>query len=209
MATPAQRIALTMSLTIVAVWTLVDALAPRGGGDLGPPGDLRRVVAFLVIVSPAVVAAAGAVRRRPALMATAGALCLPASYLSAATLWLVVPGLVLIGCAIALDRATRTPRRELAIAVVVGACLVAGTGLALLRGEERCWTASGSPSDPVYSTAPGSADGAVPVHTGSVFASGCDGGFVSPALAAPGLALLAAAWALAWLPGHRASDLEV
>ena len=103
LSSPAERIGLAMSLTIATVGLVILALVPRDS-RLGPPGDLRLAVVGLAIVALALVGVAGAVRDRPVMLASAGIVCIPGAYLSVATLWLVVPGLVLIGCAISMDR---------------------------------------------------------------------------------------------------------
>lgn len=197
LSSPAERIGLAMSLTIAAVGLVILALVPRDS-RLGPPGDLRLAVAGLAIVAVALVGTAGAVRDRPVMLATAGIVCILGAYLSVATLWLVVPGLVLIGCAISMDRGIGTSWRDLARGAIVAAGLVVGTTLGI-GGEERCWTASGSLDNPVYTIVPAT-DGGVQEVGGpdGSFASGCDGGFVSTADAAPVAALLAGASLLAW-----------
>jgi hypothetical protein len=197
LSSPAERIGLAMSLTIATVGLVILALVPRDS-RLGPPGDLRLAVVGLAIVALALVGAAGAVRDRPVMLASAGIVCIPGAYLSVATLWLVVPGLVLIGCAISMDRRIGTSWRDLALGAIVAAGLVVGTTLGI-GGEERCWIASGSLDNPVYTIVPATDRGVQEVGgpDGS-FASGCDGGVVSTADAAPAAALLAGASLLAW-----------
>lgn len=209
----ARRLSLLVGLTVVGLAVALSVFIASQPRDLGPPEGVPRAVAIPALYATmGLLALMGSAQRRPAIVIAAGVLCFAGAILSVATIPFVVPGLLLIVLGARSLVPARTDRVEPLIAAVAG-ILVLGAAVAVLTlTETRCWQATGSPADPVYSTIPcgneGGAVGSGATGGTPAFASGSGTGVLT---AEGGLAeglLLLGSLALTILTGGAAGDRD-
>ena len=175
----AQRLVLVLGVAVLGLAVAVGVFIRFQARDLGPPEEVPRALAIPALYGTmGLLAIMGALRRRPAIVAAAGVLCLAGSILSFATIEFAVPGFVLM---LFSSRLQALPARHGSEAVVAVAAvvLVVGAAVALLgMTGGSCWQATGSPADPTYTAilCAGGASASGSVGAGQTFGSGSDSG---------------------------------
>ena len=177
------------------------------------PEDIPRAIAIPAVYGTiGFLSIVGALQRRPAIVVAAGVLCLVGTALSVATIVFGVPGVVLI----LLGPRIRAGRRRQWLETVIAAVtipLVVGAAMAVLSvTEERCWRATGSPSNPTYTVVPCTAQ--IVIGAGDhAFAGGSDsavltwaGGLLEAALLLGALTLTLATDQRRRSPGEQAAS---
>jgi len=159
---------------------LVVALVPllvavRWPDPFGPPDLVPRwLVLGLAIAVPALIGAIGTRHRDPALLVAAACLCVPFGILSAATIPILIPAVLLVVAAASADGSGGLPGWLRAIAIVaLGVGALAGL---LGTTETRCWLAFDSRSAMTYRGVTEAEAGRPIGGPGGPVAAGCDSG---------------------------------
>jgi hypothetical protein len=201
----ARRLVLMVGVVVLGLAVALGVFIQYQSRDPRPPEDVPRAIAIPALYATmGLLAIIGALRRRPAIVVAAGALCLVGTILSVATIEFAAPGLLLILLG---PRIQALPRRHGSEAVSAAAAvlLVVSAAIALLvMTEGRCWEARGSPSSPTYTVIPCS-DQPVTVGGGDTFASGSDSGMLTRGGGLVEVVLLLGALTLAVVTGRTST----
>jgi hypothetical protein len=198
-------VALLLGLVVIGLSALIAGFIAMISHGVGPSDQVVRGACFgSLLGSAGVVAVLGARQERPALVAAAGLISIGTSILSVVTLGFAVLGLALVVAAATLrPAADGNPgsRRSEIVRVTLILALVAAAAVALLgTTETRCWVGFGTPVAPRYEDVPCSEG---PVSVGGPdgsFASGENGGTLTPLGVTIELGLIAAAVLVAAVP---------
>lgn len=160
---------------VFVIATVVVALGTRSDSDVSPPEVVPRgLVLGLLFVVPAIVGLLGVSRRDPVLLAAAGVAAVAPSWLSVATLPLILPGVLLLAASAG---ATRTePRSRWLVALLIVGLQVGALAALLGTAENRCWVAYPSAGGYTYQFVAESESSPVMGGAGQPVAAGCDGG---------------------------------
>ncbi len=208
----ARRLVLVVGVAVLGLAVAVGIFIRYQARDPGPPEEVPRALAIPALYATmGLLAIMGALRRRPAIVAAAGVLCLAGSILSIATIEFAVPGFALILLAARLQALPARYGSE-AVVAVAAVVLVVGAAVALLgMTGESCWQATGSPATPIYTTIPcaGGASASGSVGAGQTFASGSDSGALTTRGGAVEAILLISALTLTAVTGRARTAAPV
>jgi hypothetical protein len=168
------RPAVWVGMIIIGLSVAVGVFIQAQSQDPSPPEDIPRAIAIPALYTTmGLLAVIGALQLRPAIVVSAGFLCIGGAILSIATIEFLVPGIILIVLGFGIGGRPGRRLRE-AVMAALAAVLVVSAGVALLSMTEgRCWEAAGSTADPVYTVVPCGGETVIP-SGGSTFASGFD-----------------------------------
>jgi len=206
----ARRLAVLVGLVLLGMAVAFGVFIQSQPRDPGPPEDVPRALAFLAAyATPGLLAIMGALQRRPAIVVTAGALCLAGSILSVASIAFAIPGVALILLGSRIQGVPLRHRSEVVIAAVVALLVASAVITPLAMAEGRCWQATRSPTDPptytVTSVVPCGGP-AVLDAGGQTFASGYESGVLTTGGALVEAVLLLGALTLTAVTGRTPSQ---